>query len=527
MASGTVGPPLHTRLLRKLKGDVSTDWLSRSIFKVPIHLRRISEQAYEPQVISIGPYHHGKELFNLTVMPNDEAKDFMGIAIEFFSRVMPGSLRRPENQDIKHLLGLVHDSSQAPSPDFPEVRISCLPEKVIRSLCPEARLKAMAIPCLSSPSKSAEEDEECESAENRKEQITQMPPPSMAAPLVCSSPTKSSEEVNSPNSDSDNLPFRAAAAPLINFLQPKSPEEPRFLPPKAMTIPSSSLSKTLEEIVSTAAPSVGVSASNSLKGVLSSPFDSSDPSYLEEMDKPVGISALPLVSFPPSESSHSFYLEEMDEPAELGQLPLVRSPPPKPELDSKPASDPNRKEWRFIRSATELSEAGINFKKIKGRLFDIKFQEGVMLIPTLSINDDTESILRNLVAYEQCFKGTSSKCFTDYITFMDCLINTGKDVELLCLRGVIDNWLGDHEVVAAIFNKLRDCVLISEEDFSYAETFRKVNEHCDRKWNQWKANLWHNYFNTPWAAISFFAAVFLLLFTALQTVYAVLSYQFK
>ncbi|GKV29564.1 hypothetical protein SLEP1_g38479 [Rubroshorea leprosula] len=150
--------------------------------------------------------------------------------------------------------------------------------------------------------------------------------------------------------------------------------------------------------------------------------------------------------------------------------------------------------WQFIRSATELNEAGIKFQKNQGKLFDIKFQKEVMSIPTLVINDDTESILRNLVAYEQYYRGISSKCFTDYITFMDGLISTGKDVELLCHSGVLDNWLGDHEVVATMFNRLRDSVLISEAHFFYPEVLIRVNEHCNRKWNLWKENLWHNYF---------------------------------
>ncbi|GLT79163.1 hypothetical protein SLA2020_506600 [Shorea laevis] len=178
--------------------------------------------------------------------------------------------------------------------------------------------------------------------------------------------------------------------------------------------------------------------------------------------------------------------------------------------------------WQFIRSATELSEAGVMFQRNSGVLFDIKFQNGVFSIPILTINDDTESILRNLVAYEQCYEGISLKWFTGYITFMDCLINTANDVELLCGRGVLDNWLGDNEAVATMFNRLGDSVLISEADFLYSEIFIGVNEHCHRKWNMWKANLRHNYFNTPGAFISFTTAIFLLLCTLLQTLFSIL-----
>ncbi|GKV50382.1 hypothetical protein SLEP1_g57089 [Rubroshorea leprosula] len=482
MAGGTDRPPLHTQLLQKLRGDVSPDWLSSSIFKVPNHLRRISEQAYEPQVVSIGPYHHGKDQLKkmeeykmlylkqllegtpdpevslenyVTVLKDmeeearkfyseplndiggekfvemmlldgcfiiqlirnttrgridlplapfflklfdrtsiDPEEDFMDMAIKFFSKIMPGSLGRPENQDIKHLLGLLHYSSQAPSPDCQEARSFCLPEKVIRSLCHEVKFNCSSSEVVLSSPPEPLEYQECELAEE---------PPDIA-------------------------------------------EEPH---------------DTSEEMLGTA----------------------------------VGLASL------------------------VGFWPFNKL-----RLGCKRDSDSNSKEWRFISSATELNEAGINFKKIKGRLFDIKFQKGVMSIPTLSVNDDTESILRNLVAYEQCFKGASSKCFTEYLIFMDCLINTGKDVELLCRRRVIDNWLGDHVVVANLFNKLHNSLLISKDNFSKARMFIEVNKHCKRKWNLWKANIWHNYFNTPWAGISFFYAVFWLLLSVLDTVFEIRYY---
>ncbi|GLT41970.1 hypothetical protein SLA2020_159950 [Shorea laevis] len=115
---------------------------------------------------------------------------------------------------------------------------------------------------------------------------------------------------------------------------------------------------------------------------------------------------------------------------------------------------------------------------------------------------------------------------------MNCLINKGKDAELLYLHRVIDNWSCDHQVVATIFNELSDSVMISIDDFSYAETFNKVNKYCDRKWykwklNQWKVILYHNYFSSPWAVISVFVAFVLLVFTVLSGLYSVLSYERK
>ncbi|GKV38052.1 hypothetical protein SLEP1_g46002 [Rubroshorea leprosula] len=175
--------------------------------------------------------------------------------------------------------------------------------------------------------------------------------------------------------------------------------------------------------------------------------------------------------------------------------------------------------WSFIRSATELKEAGIRFKKGEGNtLFDIMFRNGVLEIPMIEITDDTERLYRNVIVSEQ-FEKENPKYFTEFARFMDCLINSGKDVELLCNCGIIENWLGSDEAVAAMFNRLTDNVGVSIE--FYAWICNDVNEHYNALWNKRIASLRHNYFNTPWAFISFLAAAFLLLLTLLQTTFTI------
>ncbi|OMO92694.1 hypothetical protein COLO4_17390 [Corchorus olitorius] len=191
--------------------------------------------------------------------------------------------------------------------------------------------------------------------------------------------------------------------------------------------------------------------------------------------------------------------------------------------------------WRFIRCASELREAGIKFEKIKveqkykkvevegDSLFDISFDKGKMMIPTLSIYADTERLFRNLMAYEQFIIGRPT-FVADYVTFMDSLINSGKDVEILCRRGIITNWLGDDEVVATMFNRLRDFSSPPRYNFYYAKAFDDINKHCKQRRNIWKAKLRHDYCNTPWAMISFVAASALLLLALAQTIFSILAY---
>ncbi|XP_034922099.1 UPF0481 protein At3g47200 [Populus alba] len=190
---------------------------------------------------------------------------------------------------------------------------------------------------------------------------------------------------------------------------------------------------------------------------------------------------------------------------------------------------PNGNDWNFIRNAKELQEAGIKLKKREGswRLFDVVFSEnGTIEIPCLKVDDRTESLFRNLVAYEQCSQ-RQHPYVTDYITLMDCLINTQEDVQILRHSGIIENGLGDDETVCSLFNKLGINVTFSHRRlfyFCYNKVFDGVKEHCNRKRNVWMAKLKRDYFNSPWALLSFLAAVALLLFTLVQTVLTVMSY---
>lgn len=177
-----------------------------------------------------------------------------------------------------------------------------------------------------------------------------------------------------------------------------------------------------------------------------------------------------------------------------------------------------------MNSATELQEAGMKFDKCtKSNILDIRFSKGTMKIPGFAVSDETESTFRNLITYEHSFVDNHPKYVTDYLFFLQCLINSSKDVEILRRHGILTNYLGDDRMVYQMFNRLGKNVLIST-DFCYAEVYDKVNGHCRRRRNRWMAMLRHNYFNSPWAMISFLAASMLLLFTLTQTVFTVLAY---
>ncbi|CAA7407616.1 unnamed protein product [Spirodela intermedia] len=185
------------------------------------------------------------------------------------------------------------------------------------------------------------------------------------------------------------------------------------------------------------------------------------------------------------------------------------------------ASGDGRKQ-QMVPCVTELKKAGVSVRRRKGRFWDIRFSNGVLQIPRLLVHDCTRSLFLNLIAFEQCHLQEARGHITAYVVFMDNLINSGEDVGFLHQRGVLEHSLGSDEEVAGLVNRL--CRGVTVDGGYLAALSAELNRHCGRRWNVWRATLWHHYFSSPWAIISFVAAVLLLILTFLQTFYGVYSY---
>ncbi|XP_057779524.1 UPF0481 protein At3g47200-like [Salvia miltiorrhiza] len=185
------------------------------------------------------------------------------------------------------------------------------------------------------------------------------------------------------------------------------------------------------------------------------------------------------------------------------------------------------REMENILSATELREAGIVFKKNPENkdpsLLDITFENKTIYITKLEMTDETESWLRNMIAYEFYLPRNKRKCISDYAFFLKCLMSSSKDAELLRRCGVISNCLGGDARVYEVIDRLVTNVFISE-DFLYSDAFDSINNYSKRKRNRWLAVLRRHHFNNPWTAISLVAAAVLLSVGIVQMVFALLSF---
>ncbi|XP_061993934.1 UPF0481 protein At3g47200-like [Rosa rugosa] len=129
-----------------------------------------------------------------------------------------------------------------------------------------------------------------------------------------------------------------------------------------------------------------------------------------------------------------------------------------------------------IRTATALSNVGIKFKSVKKEsIMDIRFnplRKGILEIPPLNVGMSSETLFRNLIAIEQCYHGYSNE-ITSYAIFMDNLICSKEDMELLCKQKIIGNLMSDEDGCKFFNNLYKD---IPHNKFYYVELCKQVNK---------------------------------------------------
>uniref|UniRef100_M4DC74 Uncharacterized protein n=1 Tax=Brassica campestris TaxID=3711 RepID=M4DC74_BRACM len=172
--------------------------------------------------------------------------------------------------------------------------------------------------------------------------------------------------------------------------------------------------------------------------------------------------------------------------------------------------------------ATELHNAGVKFKpsETSSCLLDLKFADGVLEIPTIMVDDLTESLFRNIIVFEQCH--CSEKIFLHYIRLLSCFIRSPTDADLLIRSGIFLNSLGVAEDISDVFDSICTEVIFGRK-FYFQSLSENLQSYCNTPWNRWKAILRHDYFHNPWSVASVLAALLLLLLTFIQAVCSILA----
>ncbi|KAK9288249.1 hypothetical protein L1049_016699 [Liquidambar formosana] len=174
--------------------------------------------------------------------------------------------------------------------------------------------------------------------------------------------------------------------------------------------------------------------------------------------------------------------------------------------------------------ATKLQEEGIKFNdKTAHSLLDVRFVNGVIEIPPMKILHYTETLLRNLVALEQCYGGCTPHV-TSYAFLMKSLVCCEKDVRLLLRREILANSSGSEIEVLDLFKSLYKENDV--KDFYYDGLCEQVNEYRRTSWFVWWRKLFlpNNVQKTPKSVMVLFAVVLFLLLTFLGTLFSILSF---
>ena len=100
---------------------------------------------------------------------------------------------------------------------------------------------------------------------------------------------------------------------------------------------------------------------------------------------------------------------------------------------------------------------------------------------------------------------------TVYILFMDCIIDQDEDVWFLRLEGILEHGIGNDQAVAKLFNQLGNQIHFIEKKNYLMDQIKKVNEFYGLTWHKWLIVLRRDYLGSPWAVISMFAVINLLL----------------
>lgn len=149
-------------------------------------------------------------------------------------------------------------------------------------------------------------------------------------------------------------------------------------------------------------------------------------------------------------------------------------------------------------------------------------------LPPLVVDDSMAPKFLNLIAYEMCPDNTDTEYeITSYISFLDSLIDYPNDVKELRSANILYNRLGCDDEVAQLFNEIAKDLVPNAE--VYKNVIYEIGKHYRNKskiWiatkcTAWTAQVFSNYFISPWTVMALLAAALAMAMSGIQTWYTV------
>ncbi|XP_054782687.1 uncharacterized protein LOC129289976 [Prosopis cineraria] len=182
----------------------------------------------------------------------------------------------------------------------------------------------------------------------------------------------------------------------------------------------------------------------------------------------------------------------------------------------------------IIKTATKLKGVGITFEKVSNTcLPDVKFEKeeylnrlicfgflqkrlkARLLIPELRVDYSIESVLRNLMVFEQ-YSYSKHHYVSSYVALIGYLIHSKEDVDVMVEDKVITHDLGSDKELAQLINILcKNTVLNST---CYGTVSNRLNTHYDSQYNKTLALLSSVYFPDLLRGTATVAAIIVVVF---------------
>ncbi|KAJ0075331.1 hypothetical protein Patl1_34645 [Pistacia atlantica] len=189
------------------------------------------------------------------------------------------------------------------------------------------------------------------------------------------------------------------------------------------------------------------------------------------------------------------------------------------EKDPDGESDSNKPplvEEITIPSVTELLKSQVRFVAAKGNISTISFdsKKAIFRLPIISLDVNTEVILRNLVAYEAS-NASGPLAFTRYTELMNGIIDSEEDVKILRERGIIFNRLKSDAEVANMWNGMNKSIRLTKVP-QIDKVIEDVNKYYNSRWKVKLGKYMRLYVFGSWQFLTLLATILLLLLVMLQ-----------
>jgi Plant protein of unknown function len=140
----------------------------------------------------------------------------------------------------------------------------------------------------------------------------------------------------------------------------------------------------------------------------------------------------------------------------------------------------NEKFVSQIPSVKQLEKAGVILRgKRTTNFLDITFRDGVLEIPTISMDDPVLLFFVNLAVFEKNNVAVG-KVVQTYCCFMHCLVRNPYDVELLHTNGIIENSSISNQELLDLFGRFQNADYMNSEKHFYADLFVDLWEFCEK-----------------------------------------------